>query len=222
MNKDMKYDAVIFDLDGTLLDTLEDLTDAVNFALRECKMKERGMDEVRIFLGNGIRNLMQRAVERGEDNPDFDRAFELFRRYYREHCNDKTRPYPGIQKMLGSLKEQGRRLAIVSNKADFAVKELCEIYFKDLVETAIGEREGIARKPAKDTVCRALLELGVTGERAVYVGDSEVDILTAKNAHLPCISVTWGFRDREFLAERGAVYFADMPEEILKLLEREL
>ncbi len=219
---DMKYDTVIFDLDGTLLDTLEDLTDAVNFALRECAMKTRSIEEVRIFVGNGIRNLMRRAIEGGEENPDFDRAFGLFQTYYKEHCNDKTRLYPGVRELLCALKERGCHLAIVSNKADFGVKELREIYFKDMVETAIGEREGIARKPAKDTVCQALLEMGVTGERAVYVGDSDVDILTAKNAGLPCISVTWGFRDREFLEEHGAVHFADTSEEILKLLEREL
>lgn len=212
-------DTVIFDLDGTLLDTLEDLKDAVNHALACCGMPERSLEEIRRFVGNGIRNLMRRAVPHGEDNPEFEQAFAEFQNYYKLHCNDKTKPYPGVPQMLEELKEKGYHLAIVSNKADFAVKELQEIYFREAIEAAIGEREGVARKPAKDTVMQALCELGVTAESAIYVGDSDVDVMTAKNAGIPCISVTWGFRDREFLKEHGAVLFADDTKELLHLIE---
>lgn len=217
-----KFDTVIFDLDGTLLNTLEDLADAVNYALALCEMPERTLEEVRQFVGNGIRKLMRRAVPEGEANPEFEKAFEAFRAYYREHCNEKTKLYPGVAKMLAELKEKGYHLAIVSNKADFAVQELRELYFGDVVETAVGEREGIARKPAKDMVEQVMREMGVTSENAVYVGDSDVDIQTAANSGIPCISVTWGFRDKEFLREHGAVYFADYAEEVVDLVEKGL
>lgn len=213
-----KYQTVIFDLDGTLLNTLEDLTDAVNYALESCKMPTRTIEEIRQFVGNGIRNLMLRAVPEGEANRDFERTYQLFQQYYKLHCNDRTRPYPGIIELLGELKKQGYRLAIVSNKADFGVKELQSIYFKDYITVAIGEKEGICKKPAPDTVQQALRELGVTEEHAIYVGDSDVDIQTARNAGLPCISVTWGFRSREFLEEHGADCFADDTDQLLKLL----
>lgn len=213
-----RYQTVIFDLDGTLLNTLEDLTDAVNYALESCKMPGRTIEEIRRFVGNGIRNLMLRAVPKGEANVDFERAYQLFQQYYKLHCNDKTSPYPGIIELLGELKKQGYHLAIVSNKADFGVKELQSIYFKDYITTAIGEKEGICKKPAPDTVQQALRELGVTEEHAIYVGDSDVDIQTARNAGLPCISVTWGFRSREFLEEHGADCFADDTEQLLQLL----
>ena len=170
-------------------------------------------------MGNGIRKLMQRAVVDGEDNPQFEHAFAEFQSYYKLHCNDNTKPYPGVMELLAKLKEKGYHLAIVSNKADFAVKELQEIYFKGAVEAAIGEREGVARKPAKDTVMQALHEMGVPAEGAIYVGDSDVDIMTAANAGIPCISVTWGFRDREFLKEHGATRFADNTGELIRLIE---
>ena len=214
-----QYETVIFDLDGTLLDTLEDLKEAVNYALSVCDMPKRSLEEVRRFVGNGIRRLMQRAVVDGEDNPQFEHAFAEFQSYYKLHCNDNTKPYPGVMELLAKLKEKGYHLAIVSNKADFAVKGLQEIYFKGAVEAAIGEREGVARKPAKDTVMQALHEMGVPAEGAIYVGDSDVDIMTAANAGIPCISVTWGFRDREFLKEHGATRFADNTGELIRLIE---
>lgn len=213
-----KYDTVIFDLDGTLLNTLEDLTDAVNYALREKKMPERTIEEVRMFVGNGVQRLMELSVPDGLDNPAFEETFSLFKAYYAVHCNDKTRAYDGVVPLLRELKEEGYALAIVSNKLDSAVKELSEIYFDGIVKTAIGEKEGIAKKPAPDTVFAALRELGKTAETAVYVGDSDVDAATAKNAGLPCISVLWGFRDREFLEQCGAEWFAKTPEEVWKFL----
>lgn len=209
-----KYDTVIFDLDGTLLNTLEDIADAVNYALREMGMQERTIEEVRCFVGNGVRRLMELAVPSGTDHVVFEKTFKKFKQYYGVHCNDKTKAYPGVAELLGQLKDEGYALAIVSNKLDSAVKELSEIYFEGIVKVAIGESAGAAKKPAPDMVYAAIEELHMPRERAVYVGDSEVDILTARNAGLPCISVLWGFRDRDFLRENGGEMFARTPEEV--------
>lgn len=210
--------AVIFDLDGTLLNTLYDLTDSVNWALEKYGLPKRSMEEVRSFVGNGLRNLMLQAVPEGEDNPVFEELFEFFREYYKTHCNIKTVPYEGILELLKELKNRDIKMAIVSNKIDAGVKELNTIYFSDYVEVAIGEREGIGRKPAPDSVFEALRLLGVDAEHAVYVGDSDVDIQTAKNAKVRCVSVTWGFRDEAFLMENGADIMIDRPVELLKYL----
>lgn len=209
-----RYDTVIFDMDGTLLNTLDDLADAVNYALRRMELPERTLAEVRCFVGNGVRRLMELSVPGGFDNPAFEETFAVFKEYYGEHCNDKTRVYEGVVALLRELKAEGYALAIVSNKPDSAVKELSEIYFDGIVKTAIGEKEGVAKKPAPDTVYAALEELHMPAERAVYVGDSEVDVMTAKNSGLPCISVLWGFRDRKFLEENGAAAFAETPREV--------
>lgn len=216
----MKKTTVIFDLDGTLLDTLQDLADAANYALRKEGMPERTIDEVRRFVGNGVRLLMIRAVPGGESNPLFEETFAQFKEYYGEHCNDNTKPYEGMIELLETLKSKGYSVAIVSNKIDFAVKELSALYFKGIVPVAIGEKEGVRRKPAPDTVREALKELGRTAEESVYVGDSDVDIETAKNAGMPCVSVLWGFRDREFLEEHGAKRYARTAEDVLKLVEQ--
>lgn len=210
---------VIFDLDGTLLDTLEDLWTAVNHALSVCNMPDRSLDEVRRFVGNGIKMLMIRAVPGGEDNPDFDKAFEAFKQYYGVHCNDTTKPYDGIPELLQELKKEGYAVAIVSNKIDSAVKDLNERYFPQ-VEVAIGDRENLKRKPEPDSVFLALKELGRTQDEAVYVGDSDVDLQTARNAGVPCISVLWGFRDKAFLKEHGASFFVEKPMEILDVIKR--
>lgn len=215
----MKKNTVIFDLDGTLLDTLQDLADATNYALRKQGMPERTIEEVRQFVGNGVRLLMIRAIPGGEENPLFEETFALFKSYYGEHCNDHTRPYEGIMELLATLREKGYAVAIVSNKIDFAVKELSKLYFQGIVPVAIGEKEGIRRKPAPDTVFEALKELGRTKEEAVYVGDSDVDIETAQNAGMPCISVLWGFRDKAFLKAHGASHYVEKAEEILKYVE---
>ena len=213
-----RYKTVIFDLDGTLLDTLEDLTDAVNYALEAYKMPLRTIEEVRNFVGNGVRKLMLQAVPDGEKNPSFEEIFSLFKEYYGEHCNDKTGPYKGILELMEELRKQGYVMGIVSNKIDSAVKELNSMYFADYIQVAIGEKEGVQRKPAPDTVFAALQELGMEKETAIYIGDSEVDLATARNAGIPCISVLWGFREREFLEECGADMFAETPKDISDFL----
>ena len=208
----------IFDLDGTLLDTLGDLAASVNYALTTCDMPTRSIDEVRRFVGNGVRLLMERAVPDGAQNPHFQEAFDCFRQHYLQHSLDTTRPYDGITETLTALKARGDRLAVVSNKFMAATQELCHHFFPDTIEVAIGEHEsaGIRKKPAPDTVFEALRQLGVDRETTVYVGDSDVDILTARNAGLPCISVLWGFRDRDFLLQHGATTFISSPTELLR------
>lgn len=213
----MKYNTYIFDLDGTLLDTLQDLAASTNFALRQHGMPEHSIDDVRQFVGNGVRLLMERAVPGGAANPDFEATFATFREHYMHHSLDTTRPYSGITETLAELKERGCRLAVVSNKMMAATVELCRHFFPNVIEVAIGEHEaeGIRKKPAPDTVFAALKQLGVAKDDAVYVGDSDVDIQTARNAGLPCISVLWGFRDRDFLIENGAETFVSTPSELL-------
>ena len=213
----MKYETCIFDLDGTLLDTLGDLAASVNYALRTHHMPEHSLSDVRRFVGNGVRVLMERAVPDGAANPKFDEALATFRRHYLHHSLDTTRPYDGIPEVLAELRRRGVRTAVVSNKFDAATKELCRHFFADTVEVAIGEHEaeGIRRKPAPDTVVEAMRQLGVARDTTVYVGDSDVDIATAKNSGIPCISVLWGFRDRDFLLAHGARQFVTRPAELL-------
>lgn len=216
--KAKKYEAVIFDLDGTLLNTLEDLMDSVNYALGICGMPGRSYEEIRHFLGNGIERLLERAVPNGSENPQFERVYTLFREHYGVHCNDKTDLYPGIRELLDVLKREGFLMAIVSNKYYEGVQILKEQYFKDYLQVAIGEREGIRKKPAPDTVLAALKELKVPKEKAVYVGDSEVDIATAENTGMDCIIVGWGFRTRAEQEAAGGKVFVERPTEILQLL----
>ena len=213
----MRYQTYVFDLDGTLLDTLGDLAASTNYALRTHGMPEHSLDDVRRFVGNGVRVLMERAVPQGAENPQFEAAFQSFRTHYMQHSLDTTKPYDGILETLEALKAEGCRLAVVSNKMMAATQELCRHFFRDTIEVAIGEHEaqGIRKKPAPDTVNEAFRQLGVGKERAVYVGDSDVDILTARNSGLPCISVLWGFRDRDFLIQHGAETFISAPSELL-------
>ena len=211
------YNTYIFDLDGTLLDTITDLAASCNYALRTHGMPEHSVDDVRRFVGNGVRKLMERAIPHGAENPDFESTFATFREHYMHHSLDTTQPYPGIPEVLADLKARGCRLAVVSNKMMAATVELCHHFFPNTIEVAIGEHEaeGIRKKPAPDTVFAALRELGVEKDRAVYVGDSDVDVQTAVNSGLPCISVLWGFRDRDFLMQHGAKTFISAPSELL-------
>lgn len=216
-----EYDTYVFDLDGTLLDTLDDLTAAVNAAMRRVSFAERSKEEVRGFVGNGIRILVLRAMnlygkeKLGEaEETAFSSAFSYFKRYYAAHLADRTAPYAGILPLLRRLKAAGKKIAVVSNKADFAVKSLCDRYFAGLTDVAVGENEekGIKKKPSPDAVLYAIETVG--GENAVYIGDSEVDVQTAKNANLPCVSVCWGFKDEAFLRENGAIVLVKDPSEI--------
>ena len=213
------YRTVIFDLDGTLLDTLDDLADAVNFSLSAFGLPLRAKDEVRAFVGNGIVNLLKRAI--GFEHPRFAEILQTFREYYGAHCKDKTKEYAGITPLLQSLKSRGVKTAVVSNKADFAVKKLAAEYFPDLLAEAVGENEaaGIAKKPAPDALFAVMERLGADKATTVYVGDSEVDIQTAQNAGVECISVTWGFKDTGFLQEHGATTLVSSTEEILRVCE---
>ena len=211
------YNTYIFDLDGTLLDTITDLAASCNYALRTHGMPEHSVDDVRRFVGNGVRKLMERAIPHGAENPDFEATFATFREHYMHHSLDTTQSYPGIPETLAELKARGCRLAVVSNKMMAATVELCHHFFPNTIEVAIGEHEaeGIRKKPAPDTVFAALRELGVEKDGAVYVGDSDVDVQTAVNSGLPCISVLWGFRDRDFLIQHGAKTFISAPSELL-------
>ncbi len=213
-----RYEAVIFDLDGTLLNTLEDLCDSVNYALRTFHMPERDLEEIRHFVGNGVERLMELAVPAGTEGNLWTEVFETFKEHYKLHCNDKTGLYPGISGLLSDLKKKGIRMAIVSNKLQESVDTLQEQYFKDYLSVAIGAREGIRKKPAPDTLEEALRLLGISREQAVYVGDSEVDIATAGNAGMDCIAVAWGFRSRKEQKEAGARIFVEQPGEIIGLL----
>lgn len=200
----MKYRLVIFDLDGTILDTLGDLADSVNYALAKEGFPLRTVAQVREFVGNGIRKLIERALPPSADAESVDRVFATFKAYYGEHCAVKTAPYEGIIPMLGELKMAGAKLAVLSNKADFAVQTLCEHYFGGCFDRTFGEREGIRRKPAPDAVNELIARMDVSHEATLYVGDSEVDLETARNAGVDCIAVDWGFRDRALLLEHGA------------------
>lgn len=210
----MKYELVIFDLDGTLLNTLDDLTDSMNYALCEKKFPKRTQEEVRQFVGNGIRKLVERAVPKGTAVEEVDETYCIFMERYKVHCADKTKPYDGMLELLSLLKKNGIKTAVVSNKADYAVKELCKQQFPTLLCEAIGEREGIARKPAPDTVNEVLRLLSMQKEQAVYIGDSDVDVETAKNAGMDCIGVAWGFRDIEVLQKAGAKVIVHTAKEL--------
>ena len=209
------YDNYIFDLDGTLLDTLNDLAASTNHALRQHGMPEHTTDEVRRMVGNGVAKLIERAVPQGLGNPDYEQVLADFKAHYSVHSMDTTRPYPGIEELLHTLKQQGKRLAVVSNKFCTATEALCRHFFGDTIEVAIGESERIRKKPAPDAVIEAMRRLDAHKDNTVYVGDSEVDVATAHNSGLPCISVTWGFRDRALLTDHGATTFADGPMDIV-------
>jgi phosphoglycolate phosphatase len=214
----MKYNTIIFDLDGTLLNTLEDLCDSVNYALTTRGYATRTLEEVRCFVGNGIGRLMRLSVPQNCTEEETAICLAAFKEQYERNMQHKTRPYNGIMELLLNLNRFNYKIAVVSNKFDPAVKSLTKTYFGNLIPVAIGETLEIKRKPAPDSVFAAIKELHSDLHRTVYIGDSEIDVLTAKNAGLPCIGVTWGFRSREVLRDAGADYLIDTPRELLTLL----
>ena len=207
--------AAVFDMDGTILNTLDDLMDSTNFALKNNGLKERSLEEIRFFVGNGIQKLIERAVPQGTSKEVFEKVFADFKSHYKIHCADKTSYYVGIPSVIQTLRKMGVKTAVVSNKADFAVQELVEVYFKGLFDVALGEKTGVSKKPSPDMVNAALSVLGVEKEAAFYIGDSDVDFETAKNSSLDFIGVSWGFRGRKFLENLGAKNIIDSPEELL-------
>lgn len=216
----MSIKAVIWDLDGTLLNTLDDLAASTNAALEANGLPMRTTDEVRRFVGNGVHKLIERAMpEMGAQHPKFQQTLDAFIAHYGEHSRERTRPYDGILDALDALSKLGMKHAIVSNKVDFAVKALSREYFGDRMLSAVGDDPSRAKKPAPDSVWEAMRQMNVTAQEAVYIGDSDVDVITARNAGIPCIAVTWGFRSEECLIEAGAQHVARKPEEIVRIVE---
>lgn len=213
------YKCVIFDLDGTLLDTLDDLWGSVNYALGEFGFPLRTREEVRAFIGNGVVKLMERSTPEGTDEKTNKECLDAFRAHYLNHMRDNTAPYEGIIELLEKLKKENIKTAVVSNKLHSGVVGLCDEYFTNLIDVAIGVSEESERKPSPVNVFKALEKLSVSADEAVYVGDSNVDVETAKNAHLPCIGVTWGFRERDCLVKEGAEFICDTADEVYEILK---
>lgn len=215
----MRYQTIIFDLDGTLLNTLDDLAAATNYALEQHKMPARSTDEVRRFIGNGIHKLIERAVPQGTLQKAQEAVFASFNDYYKDHCADSTRPYEGTLKLLEDLRNAGCKTAIVSNKADYGVQALAAQYFAGCLDAACGERTGIARKPAPDMLLAIMQQLAATPDTTIYIGDSDTDLETAKNAGIDCIGACWGFRGRAFLEQHGAKLLADKISDIWDIVK---
>lgn len=210
----MRYKLAVFDMDGTILDTLDDLTDTLNMSLAEVGMPVRTKDEVRSFVGNGVGKLLERAVPQGTTEEEMAALAGAFRKNYAVHCADKTKPYDGVPELIAALRAAGLKTAVVSNKVDFAVQTLAEGYFKGLFDMAVGEREGVRRKPAPDSVNEVMRTLGIPQEETVYIGDSDVDADTARNACVDFVGVEWGFRPREVLLEHGATVTVKTADEL--------
>lgn len=215
----MKYTTIVFDCDGTLLDTLTDLRNAVNYVLRAHDLPERSVPEVKAALGNGVAHLMRQSLPDSISEAEFNTYLDEFKAYYGEHLQDYTAPYPGMLDVLDTLRAKGYKLAIVSNKIQEGITPLNKEYFGDRLPVAIGERPGLQRKPAPDMVLQALKELGSTQSKSIYIGDSEVDVATAKNSSLLCIGVTWGFRDEQLHKDLGVIYIARKAEDIVTIIE---
>ncbi len=212
------YKVAVFDMDGTILNTLDDMTVACNYTLDLMGMPRRTKDEVRMFVGNGIPKLVERIAPEGTDEETLKKMLDAFMPFYSAHSMDKTGPYPGIPELLKRLKNKGIKLACVSNKADAAMRKLCEVFFNGLFDDAEGERAGVNKKPAPDMVWVALDKMGAKKEEAVYIGDSNVDFETAVNSGLDCISVTWGFRTRESLEKLGPKFIVDTADEVFDII----
>ena len=218
----MIKDTIIFDLDGTLLNTLEDLHACFNKAITEYGYPKRTLEEIKSFVGNGIKKAIERALPNNIDEFELNKIVNYFRNYYEQHMLELTKPYDGIIEMLEVLKSNNYKLAVVSNKYDAAVKALCKNYFGKYIDIAIGESEGVRKKPEIDGVMKAIKELNSSIDNSIYIGDSDVDIKTAKNVGIPCISVLWGFRDKDFLIKNGGKFFAEKPKDIIKIIEKKL
>ncbi len=214
----MKYKAVIFDMDGTILNTLEDLKNATNYSLRQFGMPERSLEEVRMFVGNGIRKLVERAVPPGTSEEKIAQVLDVFLEYYEIHSADNTSPYPGILELVEKLKKSGIKTAVSTNKADVPAQELGREYFNGIFDLIVGQQDGLKVKPAPDSVNKILSILDIQKKDAIYIGDSDVDVQTAKNSGLDFIGVSWGFRGREFLEKNGAKNIVDNANEILDLV----
>lgn len=214
----MKYKAVIFDMDGTILNTLEDLKNATNYSLRQFGMPERSLEEVRMFVGNGIRKLVERAVPSSTSEEKIAQVLDVFLEYYEIHSADNTSPYPGILELVEKLKKSGIKTAVSTNKADVPAQELGREYFNGIFDLIVGQQDGLKVKPAPDSVNKILSILDIQKKDAIYIGDSDVDVQTAKNSGLDFIGVSWGFRGREFLEKNGAKNIVDNANEILDLV----
>ena len=215
----MKYELAVFDMDGTILNTLDDLTDATNHALKTFGYPEHSIEEVRFFVGNGMAKLIERATPEGISADERKKVMDEFLEYYKAHSADKTGPYPGIADLLRKLRAAGVKTAVVSNKPDVAVRELVKTYFNGLFDAAVGDMEGQAVKPAPDMCLKIFKELGLGPEKAVYIGDSDTDIMTARNAGLDEVLVSWGFRGRQFLTEHGAKTICDTSDEVYDVIK---
>lgn len=216
----MKYDLIIFDMDGTILNTLEDLKNSLNYVLQQAGYQTRTLEEVRTFVGNGIRKTIERALPSDIEEEKVDELFSLFMDYYAIHNTDNTKPYNGVIELLKELKHLGYKTAVVSNKQNSAVKSLCKKFFTGLFDVEIGEKENIAKKPEPDEVNEVLKILNIDRTKSIYIGDSEVDIQTAQNSKMKSIIVDWGFRDRKFLYEHGAKVIVSNPSEILNIINK--
>ena len=215
----MKIFACVFDLDGTILDTLQDLANSVNYALNQKGYPQRTVDEVRSFVGNGIPKLIERAVPEGTAETEIEETLMIFKEHYAVHLNDNTKPYDGIISLLENLKSKGISTAVVTNKAHFAAAELTKQFYSSLIDVTVGQKDGVPTKPDPTALNEALKTLGVKSENAVFVGDSDVDVFTAHNGNLKCIGVTWGFRDRDCLEAEGAEFICDTADEVYEILQ---
>ena len=214
----MKYSTVLFDFDGTLLNTVQDLANAVNYAIAKHGHPTHSVPAITRMIGNGVNMLVARALPQGFDTPDYEDIMTDFRTHYAAHSSDNTGVYEGIDALLTELKARGVKMAIATNKYQLAAEELRKQFFADTIDIIVGDFEGRARKPAADIALVALEQLGVGRDGAVYVGDTEVDMQTADAAGLPCICVSWGYRSREELVALGAETIADTPAQLLELL----
>lgn len=212
----MAYKAAIFDMDGTILNTLQDLQNATNYALREHNFPERTYEEVRNFVGNGVQKLIERALPEGSSDETVQSVLASFKTYYKVHSTDTTAPYEGIPEAIKKLREAGIKTAVVSNKPDFGVQDLVKDFFPNLFDAALGEKAGIAKKPAPDMVNSALDSLAVSKADSVYIGDSDVDFMTAKNSGLSFIGCSWGFKGKSFLEKLGAGTIVDNAEQLVQ------